>query len=108
MSPPLKWYYRPVWVLLLLFVVLGPFGLPYLWKSPSFSRGMKVVLTVLLVAYMGVFVGERSGSTGRLRPRWTRSESAISESSCWTTSYLENRRLLSDLHDAIFDPALEN
>jgi hypothetical protein len=58
-SPPLnKWYYRPVWVLLLLFVVLGPFGLPYLWKSPSFSRGMKVVLTVLLVAYMGVFVGE--------------------------------------------------
>ena len=58
MSPPLKWYYRPVWVLLLLFVVLGPFGLPYLWKSPSFSRGMKVVLTVLLVAYMGAFVGE--------------------------------------------------
>ena len=58
MSPPLKWYYRPVWVLLLLFVVLGPFGLPYLWKSPSFSRGMKVALTVVLVAYMGVFVGE--------------------------------------------------
>jgi len=58
MSPRLKWYYRPVWVLLLLFVVLGPFGLPYLWKSPSFSRGMKVVLTVLLVAYIGVFVGE--------------------------------------------------
>ena len=58
MSPPLKWYYRPVWVLLLLFVVLGPFGLPYLWKSPSFSRGMKVVFTVILVAYIGVFVGE--------------------------------------------------
>jgi len=53
-----EWYYRPVWVLLLLFVVLGPFGLPYLWKGPSFSRGMKVVLTLLLVAYMGVFVGE--------------------------------------------------
>ena len=54
----LKWYYRPVWVLLLLFVVLGPFGLPYLWKSPSFSRRSKVVLTVLVVAYMAFFVGE--------------------------------------------------
>jgi hypothetical protein len=57
-SPPLKWYYRPVWVLLLLFVVLGPFALPYLWKSPRFSRGMKVVLTVLVVAYVGLFVDE--------------------------------------------------
>ena len=54
----LKWYYRPVWVLLLLFVVLGPFGLPYLWKSPSFSRRSKVVLTVLVVAYMALFIEE--------------------------------------------------
>ena len=54
----LKWYYRPVWVLLLLFVVLGPFGLPYLWKSPSFSRSSKVVLTVLVVAYMALFIEE--------------------------------------------------
>ena len=58
MSDPLKWYYRPVWVVVLLFVVLGPFGLPYLWKSPAFSRAMKMVLTVLVVAYMGLFVGE--------------------------------------------------
>ena len=57
-SPPLKWYYRPAGVLLLLFVVLGPFGLPYLWKSPRFSRGMKVALTVLVVAYVGLFVDE--------------------------------------------------
>lgn len=54
----LKWYYRPVWVLLLLFVVLGPFGLPYLWKSPSFSRSLKVVLTVLVVGYAALFIGE--------------------------------------------------
>jgi predicted membrane channel-forming protein YqfA (hemolysin III family) len=57
-APALKWYYRPGWVLLLLFVVLGPFGLPYLWKSPSFSRSLKVVLTVLLVAYMALFAEE--------------------------------------------------
>ena len=54
----LKWYYRPVWVLLLLFVVLGPLGLPYLWKSPAFSRSSKVVLTGLVVAYMALFIGE--------------------------------------------------
>lgn len=53
-----KWYYRPAWVLVLLFVVLGPLGLPYLWKSPKFSRSLKTVLTVLLVAYMAFFVDE--------------------------------------------------
>ncbi|HYR97084.1 MAG TPA: hypothetical protein VEM57_10125 [Candidatus Binatus sp.] len=47
-----------MWVLLLLFVVLGPFGLPYLWKSPSFSRGSKVVLTVLLVVYTALLIEE--------------------------------------------------
>jgi hypothetical protein len=56
--PQLKWYYRPVGVLLLLFVVLGPLGLPYLWKSPGFSRRWKVVLTVLVVAYMALFLEE--------------------------------------------------
>ena len=53
---PLKWYYRPVWVLILLFLVLGPLALPYLWRSPSFSRRLKVVLTVLVVAYTGLFI----------------------------------------------------
>jgi hypothetical protein len=57
-SPAPKWCYRPVWVLLLLFVVLGPLGLPYLWKSPGFSRGAKVVLTVLVAAYTVLLVGE--------------------------------------------------
>jgi hypothetical protein len=55
---PLKWYYRPVWVLVLLFLALGPLGLPYLWRSPSFSRGLKVVLTVLVIAYMALFIDE--------------------------------------------------
>jgi len=55
---PLKWYYRPLWVLILLFLVLGPLALPYLWRSPSFSRRVKVVLTVLVVAYTGLFIDE--------------------------------------------------
>ena len=55
---PLKWYYRPVWVVILLFLVLGPLGLPYLWRSPGFSRRLKVVLTVLVIAYTGLFIDE--------------------------------------------------
>ena len=55
---PLTWYYRPVWVLVLLFLVLGPLALPYLWRSPSFSRRLKFVLTVLVIAYTGLFIDE--------------------------------------------------
>src|SRR5215470_5022977 len=50
-APRPRWYYRPWWVLLALFVVLGPFGLPLLWKSPSFSRWSKIALTVAVAAY---------------------------------------------------------
>ena len=50
------WYHRPVWVLILLFVVLGPFGLPFLWQSPRFTRVLKVLLTVAVVAYTGLLV----------------------------------------------------
>jgi hypothetical protein len=45
------WYYRPWPVLLLLFVVLGPLGLPLLWKSPRFTRTWKIVLTALVLVY---------------------------------------------------------
>jgi hypothetical protein len=46
-----SWYYRPWAVVVLLFLVLGPLGLPLLWKSPSFTRGWKIVLTLVMVAY---------------------------------------------------------
>jgi hypothetical protein len=55
---PLKWYYRPAWVLVLLFLVLGPLALPYLWRSPAFSRRLKIVLTALVLAYTAVFIDE--------------------------------------------------
>jgi hypothetical protein len=57
-TPPARWYHRPFWVVVMLFVVIGPFGLPLLWKSPSFSRTMKVVLTVAMIVYLGLFVDE--------------------------------------------------
>ena len=53
-----KWYYRPFWVLVLCFVVLGPFGLPYLWRSPRFSRGAKILLSGCVIVYTGLIVVE--------------------------------------------------
>ncbi len=46
-----KWYLRPLAVVLSLFFVLGPFGLPLLYRSPKFSRKMKILLTVAVVVY---------------------------------------------------------
>jgi len=55
---PLNWYYRPGWVVVLLFLVLGPLALPFLWKSPRFSRSLKLVFTVLVIVYMALLVDE--------------------------------------------------
>ncbi len=46
-----KWYLRPISVVLLLFLVLGPFGLPLLYKSPKFSRTLKIILSVVVIFY---------------------------------------------------------
>ena len=49
--PENKWYHGRLMVLLMLFVVLGPFGLPLLWKSPRFTTRWKQILTVLTLIY---------------------------------------------------------
>ena len=46
-----KWYLRPISVILLLFFVLGPFGLPLLYRSPQFSKRLKIILTVVVIFY---------------------------------------------------------
>ena len=46
-----KWYHGRLTVLLMLFFVLGPFGLPLLWKSPRFSKLWKQILTALTLIY---------------------------------------------------------
>ena len=43
--PTSKWHQSVLFVLLMLFLVLGPLGLPLLWKSPKFSTLWKIVLT---------------------------------------------------------------
>jgi predicted nucleic acid-binding Zn ribbon protein len=51
-----KWYYN-VWIVLcMLFFVLGPLGLPLVWKSPSFSKPMKWLLTLAMAIYTVVLV----------------------------------------------------
>ena len=52
---PTRWYYRPWAVVVLLFVVLGPLALPLLWRSASFTRGWKIVLTLATVAITALF-----------------------------------------------------
>jgi hypothetical protein len=43
-------------VLVLLFAALGPLALGVLWRSPKFSRGWKVFLTVLVLIFTVVVV----------------------------------------------------
>ena len=46
---PLSWLESPLAVLPALFVVLGPFALPMLWRSRRFNRGWKVGLTIAVL-----------------------------------------------------------
>jgi polyferredoxin len=51
-----KWYLRPISVVLLLFFVLGPFGLPLLYKSPKFSKASKIILTIIVIIYTSYLI----------------------------------------------------
>ena len=51
-----KWYLRPVSVVLSLFFVLGPFGLPLLYKSSRFSRKSKMILTIAVIVYTSYLI----------------------------------------------------
>jgi polyferredoxin len=51
-----RWYLRPIGVVLLLFLVLGPFGLPLLYKSPKFSKASKIILTIVVMLYTSYLI----------------------------------------------------
>ena len=51
-----KWYLKPYGVIILLFFVLGPLGLPLLFKSPAFSRKLKIILTVVVIIYSAYLI----------------------------------------------------
>ena len=51
-----KWYLNPISVVLLLFFVLGPFGLPLLYQRPKFSKTLKIMLTVVVIVYTSLLI----------------------------------------------------
>ncbi len=54
--------FHSIWfVLVMLFLVLGPLGLPLLWKSSRFARWAKVMLTVAVLLYT-VWILQLSGT----------------------------------------------
>lgn len=52
-----SWYYHPLFVIFMLLFILGPFGLPLLYKSPRFSRFWKIVWTILMIVYTWAMIG---------------------------------------------------
>lgn len=51
-----KWYLSRTTVLVSLFFVLGPFALPLLYKSPKFSIGSKIIITLLFAVYIAIII----------------------------------------------------
>lgn len=45
------WYYHPVWIFILAFLVLGPFALILIWKSRLMGVTLKWIFAVLILAY---------------------------------------------------------
>ncbi len=43
-----KWYYQP-FMLILLFMAIGPFALPLVWTHPYLARDKKVVITIIVI-----------------------------------------------------------
>ncbi|MBU4143172.1 hypothetical protein KJ590_04225 [Patescibacteria group bacterium] len=50
-----KWYFRTTG-LIILFVSIGPFALPFVWLNPRFGRRKKVIITAITLA-ISFFLG---------------------------------------------------
>lgn len=50
------WIQTKTGVLVMLFVVLGPLGLPFLYKSPAFGKRAKIFWTIVVLIYAAVVV----------------------------------------------------
>jgi hypothetical protein len=66
-----KWYLNPISVVLLLFFVLGPLGLPLLYRSPKFSKTFKIILTIVVIGYTSYLI---FASVKMVRELYTRME----------------------------------
>lgn len=45
-----------MWILLLAFLVLGPFALVLVWKSPKMGRGVKAVFAAMILLYSALCI----------------------------------------------------
>ena len=52
-----RWYYNVWFMLFMLFCVVGPFGLPLVWKNPRLPRLVKVILTGVMAGYTILMIG---------------------------------------------------
>ena len=53
-----KWYFKTN-LLVMAFLCLGPFALPFLWLNPRFSRSRKIAVTVVVIVlsyYLGMVI----------------------------------------------------
>ena len=55
MSVP-KWYHNPWFVIFMLFFVLGPLGLPLLWRSSAFTKQAKLGWTGVMGIYTAALI----------------------------------------------------
>jgi len=51
-----KFTYNRSVVIFMLFFLLGPFALPWLWHSPKFNKAAKIILTVVVLIYTVILV----------------------------------------------------
>jgi len=54
-EPQLKWYFKPYW-LVIACLCLGPLMLPLIWFHPDYSRGKKIVISVIIII-LSYFLG---------------------------------------------------
>lgn len=55
-AKPSRWYHNIWLILFMLFFVVGPFGLPLVWKHPRLSQRAKLILTLVMIVYTGVLI----------------------------------------------------
>jgi hypothetical protein len=55
-EPQIPWILTKAGVLIMLFVVLGPLGLPFLYKSPAFGKRAKIFWTIAVLIYAAAVI----------------------------------------------------
>ena len=43
-----KWYFK-FWVLVLAVLLVGPLALPLVWMNPGLKKGMKILISLLII-----------------------------------------------------------